>query len=81
MNAIHRITGYEKRSERLEIEHDVPPERLSDLMKLAHVPSTDVDALGSYRLEPEAVRKAANQLHVILNTEAYDWFLEPFSAD
>lgn len=80
MNAIHRITGYEKRTERLEIEHDVPPERLSDFRKLAHVPSTDTHALGSYRLEPDAVRKAASKLRIRLNVDAYDWFLEPFEA-
>jgi hypothetical protein len=79
MNAVHRITGYEKRTERLEIEYDVPPERLGDLRKLANVPAQDVDALGSYRLDSNAVRKAAAKLRLTLNFDAYDWFLEPFA--
>lgn len=79
MNAIHRITGYEKRTERLEMEYDVPPGQLPELRQLANVPSSDVDAIGSYRLPPEAISKAAAELKQTLNTDAYDWYLEAFA--
>lgn len=81
MNAIHRITGYDKRSERLEIEHDIPPDRLPDMRQLANVPPEDEDAIGVYPLDADAVRKVALKLDKPLNIEAYDWFLEPFASE
>jgi len=79
MTAVHRITGYEKRTERLEIEHDVPPERLNEIRQLAHVPPEDSGAVGAYPLDPHAAGLVALKLDKPLNVDAYDWFLEPFA--
>jgi len=46
MNAVYRITGYDKRSERPEIEHDIPPERLIEVRELAAIPASAEGALG-----------------------------------
>jgi hypothetical protein len=61
MNAIHRITGYEKRTERLERALDVPADRLGEMIAIA-------------------IHQVSLKLGTTLNTDAYDWYLEPFSA-
>jgi hypothetical protein len=79
MSAVHRITGYEKRSERLEIEHDIPPERLNEIRQLARVPADGAGAFGAYPLDSDMARMVGLKLDKPLNVDAYDWFLEPFS--
>lgn len=79
MNAVHKITGYDKRTEALTFEHQVPADQLNTAREIAHVPSSDYDAVGSYPLDADGVRRLSLRLgqHTI-NTDAYDWFLEPF---
>ena len=81
MNAVHRLTGYDKRSERLERSHDIPAERLAEALALARVLPSDEHAYGSYPLDAEAIRKLSTTLNRPLNGELYDWFLEPFATD
>ncbi len=80
MTALHKITGYEKRTERLERALAIPSDRLSDVMALAKVPPLDEGALGSYPLDATAVHQVSLKFGTILNAAAFDWFLEPFSA-
>jgi hypothetical protein len=80
MNAVHRITGYDKRSERLALEYAIPDERLSEVRELARVPREDADAAGSYPLDPEAASIVGLKIDKPLNVDAYDWFLEPFAG-
>jgi hypothetical protein len=80
MSAIHKITGYEKRTERLERALDVPADRLGDVLAILRVPAADKRALGSYPLDANAIRLVGLKLGTALNADAYDWYLEPFSA-
>ena len=79
MNSIHRITGYAKRTERLEREHDVPSDKLGEVYALAKVSDADEGAVGSYPLDAEAARRVGVTLGTIFNVDAFDWFLEPFA--
>ena len=80
MTVVHRMTGYDKRTERLEIEHDIPAERFSDVRALAHVPIEDEDAAGSYPLDASAARQLGWTLDKPVNLDLYDWFVEPFAV-
>jgi hypothetical protein len=80
MSAFHKITGYEKRTERLERALDVPADRLADVLAIARVPPADTEALGSYPLDATAIHLVGLKLGTALNADAYDWYLEPFSA-
>jgi hypothetical protein len=81
MNALHKITGYAKRTERLDRALDIPSDRLSDVMSLANVSPIDEGALGSYPLDAVAVHQISLKLGTALNADAFDWFLEPFSVN
>ncbi|MEL6059743.1 MULTISPECIES: DUF7683 domain-containing protein [unclassified Methylobacterium] len=73
----HIVAGYDKATERLAIEHDVPASLFEKVRILAEVPDTDREALGSYPLSLSAVRALASKIRAPLNVDAYDWFLEP----
>ncbi|MCJ2134857.1 hypothetical protein MKK69_12430 [Methylobacterium sp. J-026] len=81
MNVGHIVAGYDKATERLTIEHDVPLTLFAEVRSLAEVPDTDRQALGSYPLSLSAVRKIASKMPASLNVDAYDWFLEPVRSE
>ncbi|MCJ2122599.1 hypothetical protein [Methylobacterium sp. J-077] len=75
------MPGYDKGTERLTIEHDVPDALFAEVRSLAQVPDTDQLALGSYPLSLSAVRRIAFQIAAPLNVDAYDWYLEPVTRE
>ena len=79
MSVVHRVTGYDKTSERLEQEWDVPHDLLRDIRALAHVPPQDQEAAGAYPLDPSVIRDVARAMRVEMSVDRYDWFLEPFA--
>ena len=44
----HIVTGYDKRTQRLTIEHVIPESVFDEVRALADVPETDAEAIGSY---------------------------------
>ena len=81
MNIVHRVTGYDKRTEMLSYQFDVPQERLSEVRDLARVAPDDDVALGSYPLDNSVARTIAGKLNLPMIIERCDWFLEPFAAE
>ncbi|MCJ2096399.1 hypothetical protein MKK67_28420 [Methylobacterium sp. J-072] len=81
MKVDHIVAGYDKGTERLTIEHDVPASLFAEVRSLAQVPDTDQLALGSYPLSLSAVRRIASQIAAPLNVDAYDWYLEPVPTE
>ena len=81
MNVGHIVAGYDKGTERLTIEHDVPASIFEEVRSLAKVPDTDRHALGSYPLSVSAIRRLALRLPAPLNVDAYDWYLEPVASE
>jgi len=79
MSVIHRITGYNKRTDRLEVEYGIPQDRFTEIREVARIPSHDTDAAGSYPLDAEAARAIAWKIDKTINLDGYDCFLEPFS--
>jgi hypothetical protein len=79
MSIAHRMTGYDKRTESLQIEHDIPNDRLGEVRVLAHVPSEDEDAVGSYPLNGTDARQVGWKLGKDINPDLYNWFVEPFA--
>ena len=78
MTVAHRITGYDNKTERLAVEHDIPASKLKHAKELAGVPLDDADAAGSYRLSTSQARAMARLVNQMVNTDRYSWFLEPF---
>ena len=78
MTVVHRLTGYDKATERLAIEHDIPASKLKHAKELAGVRHEDVDATGSYPLSAIQARAMAKLVKQMINVDRYSWFLEPF---
>ncbi|MDB5646171.1 hypothetical protein [Methylobacterium sp.] len=73
----HIVTGYDKRTQRLTIEHVIPESVFDEVRALADVPETDAEAIGSYPLSPAAVFGISSRLSQPMSVDGYDWFLEP----
>jgi len=74
------VAGYDKRTERLTIEHDRPASLFEEVRSLAAVPDTNRQALGSYPLSLAAIRALASKIPAPPNVDAYEWFLEPIDS-
>ena len=76
MNVLHKVTGYDKRTERLSVEHLVPEGQSEIVRNLAHLTPED-DGIGCYPLDPAAAVSIGMQIDWPLDIARYDWFLEP----
>jgi hypothetical protein len=79
MNVGYQITGYDKRTERLAREYDIPAQSVSFVIDAAHVPLKMIEDFSSVPLSPQAVRLIGQRLDQDIDPGSFDWFLEPFS--
>jgi hypothetical protein len=82
MNIRYMITGYDKTSEQLMCEYNIPADVLSIIVADSHpnAPSS-VDAdMGAQPLTVEMVRYFGFQLGKDLDPDEYNWFLEPYAV-
>ncbi len=75
-----QVSGYDKQTERLEVCHPVPAELAEAARALAHVDPLD-DGEGAYPLDVAATVALSVQMGGCLNSELFDWVLEPAVAD
>jgi hypothetical protein len=80
MSVTHRLTGYDRRSEALVFAHEIPRTKTNLARDAAGVPPQDVAAVGAYPLRPDQARRIAVAIGARINTERYEWFLEPTTA-
>ena len=76
MNVLHEVTGYDKRTERLSVEHPVPEGQSVSVRNLAQLTPED-DGVGGYPLDSAAAVSIGLQIDRPLDADLYDWFLEP----
>jgi hypothetical protein len=79
-NIGHRLVGYDRVSERVADEHDIPVSLMTLAKRLAHIPAQDPEAAMCYPLEAMAVRELAAALGAATDTAKNDYFLEGFAA-
>jgi len=72
----HSLVGYDRASERVAEEFEVPEAVLSKAKVLARVPADDPNAMMCYRLHPAEARELAGLLAMAINPERHDYFLE-----
>ncbi len=80
MTVLYQITGYNKQTERLAVEFDVPQDSLHSVMQAAQVSPEQAADYGSVPLSPATVQKIECQLNKSFYSELCDWFLEPFAT-
>jgi hypothetical protein len=80
MNLVYQINGYNKQTERLAVEFDVPQDSLQSVMQTAQVSPEQAADYGSVPLSPTIVKRIERQLNQSFYSELCDWFLEPFAT-
>ena len=75
----HRLTGYDRDTELLAVEYDIPVTALSKVKKIARVGSDDPDAIGSYPLDRTQVEKISTFIDADVDIDRFDYFIEAFS--
>jgi hypothetical protein len=76
---VHRLTGYDRSSDELVFECDIPRREMARVKAIARVVAEDPDAAGSYPLEPAQAREIASMLGRSIDTDNLVFFLEPFN--
>ena len=76
---VHRLIGYDRDTEPLAVEYDIPAKAFSKVKKIARVGSGDPDAIGSYPLDRTQVGKISTFIDADVDVERSDYFVEAFS--
>jgi len=76
---VHRLVGYDRTTDRIAFQRDIPLGKLEIVKRIAHVEETDPEALGAYELSREEARDVAGILDIALPGNMH-FFLEPFAA-
>ena len=72
----HTLVGYDRQTERVTEEFDVPDTVLPRAKAFARVPADDPDALMCYPLDASEAHDLADLLNAKIDTERRDYFLE-----
>jgi hypothetical protein len=80
MRVIHRLVGYDRQTDRIKIQFDIPDDRMAETKKIAKVPLDDPDAAWSYHLTEARTRQVAKLIGVDVAMKEAEFFLEAFSV-
>jgi hypothetical protein len=72
----HSLVGYDRLTERVAEEFDVPDAVLPRAKELAGVPAADPDAIMCYPLDASGARDLADLIKARIDAELRDYFLE-----
>lgn len=82
MNVVHRVTGYDRETEFLDREFEVPHDRLAEIREIARVPvPSGEEQVGCFLLDRAAAAAIADRFAFAMNLDRYDWFLEPIAVE
>jgi len=77
MTVSHRLTGFDKKTERLALSHDIPRSKEQLARQVVEAAPDDPELIFVYPLTDTQVRRIARAIGKDLNIDRYDWFLEP----
>jgi hypothetical protein len=76
MEIIHRLVGYDRQTDRMLVQFDIPVHLMPEVKKIARVPADDPDAVWSYPLTTAGARKIASLIGIELAAKDAEFFLE-----
>jgi hypothetical protein len=79
MKVIHRLVGYDQKTDRAKVSFKVADRLLSNAKRIAKVPNDDPQAVWSYPLSPDQVRELAKLIGAELDPGQAEYFLEAFA--
>ncbi len=77
----HSLVGYDRVTQRVADEYEVPDQVLARAKLLARVPADDPDAMMCYPLGASEARDLADVLTARIDTARRDYFLEGFAGE
>jgi hypothetical protein len=77
----HSLVGYDRATQRVADEYEVPDRVLARAKQLARVPAGDPDVMMCYPLGASEARDLADVLKARIDTERRDYFLEGFAGE
>lgn len=81
MKLTHHIRGYDKTTDKLRFEQELPEQLIANLKKiLSDQSSQDPALIGTYELDASTLHRLATALGVPIDAEEYAYFLD-CSAD
>jgi hypothetical protein len=78
---IHRLVGYDRQTDRMKVQFDIPDRLLPSAKKIAKVPDDDPDAAWSYPLSDAKARRLASLIGADVAERDTEFFVEAFSID
>ena len=80
MNVVHKVTGYDKLTEHLELKFDVSAEQIECLQRFSNVSTPYNEVMGSIELNDGAETELARLFEMRMErVGGYTWFIEPFA--
>jgi hypothetical protein len=79
MRVIHRLVGYDQKTDRAKVSFKVAGRLLSNAKRIAKVPNDDPQAVWSYPLSPDQVSELAKLIGARLDPAEVEYFLEAFA--
>lgn len=80
MTVVHRLVGYDRRTDRMKARCDIPPDLLAEAKRIAGVGSEDPGAAWSYPLSAAQAQAIAQLIGTEIDPSRLEFFLEPFAA-
>ena len=80
MTIVHRVTGYDKTTEIIAQEFDVPSDRIAELRELANVDPRVEAIAGAYPLNRSAAQVVKDRFNFGMFIDRCDWFFEPLAV-
>lgn len=78
---IHRLVGYDRRTDRMTDQFDIPDHLFSDAKKIAKVHADDPGASWSYPLDGVQTKQLASLIGSRVTLKHAEYFLEAFSVE
>jgi hypothetical protein len=75
---IHRLVGYDRQTDRMKAQFDIPDQLLQEATAIAKVPDDDPDAARSYPLTEAKARRLVSLISVG-GFEDAEFYLEAFA--
>jgi hypothetical protein len=79
MKAVHRLVGYDRTTDRIKEQFDVPAEFPAEIKRIAGVADDDPEAAWSYPLSPNQAQAIARIICARIGAQGLEFFVEPFA--
>ena len=79
MGVIHRLVGYDQKTDRVKVSFNVADHLLGDAKSIANVPNDDPQAVWSYALSRDQVYRLAKLIRARVDPGQAEFFLEAFA--